>query len=301
MGTERDVTRIVRSWLRTDEHESADHVLESVLSLLDATPQRRAWWPARRIADMNTIAKLAIAAAAVVVVAVIGINLLPASGRVGGGPAVSPSPSVTPVPNPSPRAATAFPNSGELAIGRHSMIREGVQFSIDVAAPGWRSQQGLEFIKGTEGAPDGAGFLFWSVTPDNVYADPCAHKPLTPAAGPGIASLAGAVSRIPGTKLISGPTAVAVGGLPATRTVITIPEDVGCTAGDRGLKLWYDIGMGPSAGRFPTVLPSTMRVWIIDVDGTVVWIDGETYETYEDTSPTLEREMQQMIDSIVFE
>ena len=49
MSTERDVTRIVRSWLRTDEHESADRVLDTVLDLLDATPQRRSWWPARRI------------------------------------------------------------------------------------------------------------------------------------------------------------------------------------------------------------------------------------------------------------
>ena len=51
MDTERDVTRIVRSWLRTDEHESADRVLDNVLALLDATPQRRSWWPARRIAQ----------------------------------------------------------------------------------------------------------------------------------------------------------------------------------------------------------------------------------------------------------
>jgi hypothetical protein len=298
MGTERDVTRIVRSWLRTDEHESADHVLDNVLSLLDATPQRRSWWPARRIADMNTIAKLAIAAAAVVVVAVIGINLLPASGRVGGGPAVSPSPSVTPVPSQSPRAATAFPNSGELAIGRHSMIREGVAFSINVAAPGWVSQQGFEFIKGPEGAPDGASFIFWAPTPVNVYADPCAHKPLTPAAGPGIASLASAVSSIPGTKLVSGPSDVTVGGHPATRTVITIPEDVDCAAGPGGFLLWYDPRMAVGTGRWPTVLPSTMSVWIVDVDGKIVWIDGETYKG---SSPTLLREMQQMIDSIAFE
>src|SRR3970040_1990973 len=85
MSTERDMTRIVRSWLRTDEHESADRVLDHVLAQLNATPQRRSWWPARRIADMNNVAKLAIAAAAVVVVAVVGINLLPAGGGVGGG------------------------------------------------------------------------------------------------------------------------------------------------------------------------------------------------------------------------
>jgi len=177
------------------------------------------------------------------------------------------------------------------------MNREGIRFSINVVAPGWRSQQGFEFIKSTEGAPDGAGFIFWSPTPDNVYADPCAHKQLSPAAGPGIASLANAVSRIPGTKLVSGPSDVTVGRQPAKRIVITIPEDVDC-AGPGGFLLWYDDGMGVRAGRWPTVLPSTMRVWIVDVGGTVVWIDGETYE---DTSPTLEREMQQMIDSINFE
>ena len=41
MSTDRDTTRIVRSWLQTDEHESADRVLDAVLDQLDATPQRR--------------------------------------------------------------------------------------------------------------------------------------------------------------------------------------------------------------------------------------------------------------------
>ena len=297
MHAEQDVTRIVRSWLRTDEHESADRVLGDVLLQLDATPQRRQRWPARRIATVNTTAKVAIAAAALVVVAVVGINLRPSTGGVGG-TATSLSPSPAPTSSLPPKPADSFPAAGELAIGRHSMIREGVPFSIDVAAPGWRSQQGFEFIKGTEGKPNGAGLLFWSSTPDNVYANPCAHTPLTPAAGPGIASLATAVSRIPGTQLVSGPTDLTVDGQPAKRTMITIPDDIDCAG---VLKLWYDDDMGSEAGRFPTVLPSTMRVWMIDVDGTTVWIDGETYETYGDTSPTLEREMQEMIESIVFE
>ena len=37
MHTEQDVSRIVRSWLRADEHESADQVLAIVLDSLDAT------------------------------------------------------------------------------------------------------------------------------------------------------------------------------------------------------------------------------------------------------------------------
>ena len=70
MSTDRDTTRIVRSWLRTAEHESADRVLGTVLDRLDATPQRRAtWWPARRLPELNNTAKLVLGAAAVVVAA----------------------------------------------------------------------------------------------------------------------------------------------------------------------------------------------------------------------------------------
>jgi hypothetical protein len=300
MSADRDIQRIVRSWLRRDEDGSADRVLDNVLALLDATPQRRSRWPARRIADMNLYAKLAIAAAAVLVVAVVGINMLPVGGGVGGGPAATPtpvpSPAHTPPSSPSPTLAADFPSRGELATGRYSMVREGVPFSMRVDAPGWVSQQGFELVKVPVGAPDGASFIFWAFTPDNVLADPCAHTPLAPAAGPGIADLASAVSGIPGTQLVSGPSDVTVGGHRAKRTVITIPEDIDCSAAS--FKLWYDDGMGAGGSRWPTVVPSTMSVWIIDVDGALVWIDGETYKN---TSPALEREMQQMIDSIEFE
>ena len=75
MSTDRDTTRIVRSWLRTEEHESADRVLDAVLDHLDTTPQRRfTWWPARRFSHMNNTAKLALVAAVFVVAALLGYN-----------------------------------------------------------------------------------------------------------------------------------------------------------------------------------------------------------------------------------
>ena len=40
MKSDPDLARTVRSWLRTDENESADRVLDNVLGLLDTTPQR---------------------------------------------------------------------------------------------------------------------------------------------------------------------------------------------------------------------------------------------------------------------
>ena len=54
MSTDRDVTRIVRSWLEEGATALPDRVLDAVLDQLPATPQRRAWWPARRFREMNT-------------------------------------------------------------------------------------------------------------------------------------------------------------------------------------------------------------------------------------------------------
>lgn len=94
MSTDRDPrTRIVLSWLREEMHENAERVLLRALDEVDATPQRRSWWPAWRSNRMNTYVKLIAAAAAVLVVAVVGYQFLPASGRVGGQPAIAPSPS----------------------------------------------------------------------------------------------------------------------------------------------------------------------------------------------------------------
>jgi hypothetical protein len=94
MSQERDVTRLVRSWIREEQHESADRILGVVLDRLDTTPQRRSWWSARRPNRMNTYAKLIAAAAAVLVVAVVGYQFLPTqSGGSGGQPTLEPSPS----------------------------------------------------------------------------------------------------------------------------------------------------------------------------------------------------------------
>ena len=85
-------TRIVLSWLREEAHENPEHMLLRALDEVDATPQRRSW-PAWRSNSMNTYAKLIVAAAAVLVVAVVGYQFLPASGGVGGEPTIAPSPS----------------------------------------------------------------------------------------------------------------------------------------------------------------------------------------------------------------
>ena len=301
MDTERDVTRIVRSWLRTDEHESAGRVLDDVLGRLDTTPQRRSRWPARRITDMNTYAKLAIAAAAVLVVAVVGFNLLPASGGVGGAPAATPLPTLAPTPTPAPTAtpaptpvAFAFPPDGPLAIGRHDFTINSVPFSLELKADDWLSNGSFGIDKGVPGqlTGDGAGFIFWADPPTGVFSDPCANT-VSPPAG-SLADLAADVASIPGTDIVEPPTDVIVGGYPAKHIVITIREDIGCPANT--FYLWY--GTEPGNARYASEVGSTIRVWAIDVDGKIVWIDGETYNG---AGPKPGREIQQVIDSIQFE
>ena len=95
MTTEHDPrTRIVLSWLREEAHENPEHMLLRALDEVDATPQRRSW-PAWRSNRMNTYAKLIVAAAAVLLVAFAGFQLLPRAGGVGGEPTIAPSPSPT--------------------------------------------------------------------------------------------------------------------------------------------------------------------------------------------------------------
>jgi hypothetical protein len=93
MSTDRDTQRLVRSWLEEGVTRLPDRVLDSVLDQVPATPQRRPLWSAWRPNQMNTYAKLGAAAAAVLVVAVVGYQLLPGRGPASGAPTVAPSPS----------------------------------------------------------------------------------------------------------------------------------------------------------------------------------------------------------------
>ena len=138
MSTDRDVTRIVRSWLEDGATALPDRVLDNVLDQLPATPQRRAWWPAWRLREMNSALKLAIAAAAVVVVAIVGINLLPRSEGVGGsGTSASPAPSSTASPSPSlSRSPAPSPALFPTAHYRRAAIRSSRLWAPGVCAWG---------------------------------------------------------------------------------------------------------------------------------------------------------------------
>lgn len=291
MSTDRDATRIVRSWLKVEEYESADRVLDAVFSQLPATPQRRAGWLARRSPFMSNTIRIAVAAAAVVLVVFLGYQFL--SGPNVGGPI----PTETPSPIPSPTTASAaFPPSGSLAIGRHPMTLAGVRLTIEFPSAGWISNGEWGIDRGSIGASDSASFILWPASaPDNVFADPCARTLLSPPPGSSTSELAAAVAAVPGVNLVSGPSEVSVGGYPAQHVVLTVPETIGCAA--TSFYLWEDLD-NPGNNRYATQVGETFFVWIIDVDGTTVWIDGETFSA---SGPDAAQEVQEIVDSIVFE
>ena len=103
MSADREVTRTVRSWLEEGVTALPDRVLDAVLDQVPATQQRWAWWPARRLPQMNTRVRIAAAVAVVVVVALIAVNFAPKSASVGGPPSTA-SPTAKPAPSPSPVA-----------------------------------------------------------------------------------------------------------------------------------------------------------------------------------------------------
>jgi len=251
---------------------------------------------------MPTYARIVIAAAAVVVVAVVGINLLPGKGGVGVGPSGSPAPSLTsaPDPLPTPRAVTPSPDPPNVRV-RHSLDVDGVRFSVGTrlwslrgvtpdTEPGF--MQGLYVSQSIVGGQDAEAVIYWTGFPDGVHADPCATL-LNLRARASAADLAAAVSTAPGTELVTGPTDVTVGGRPAKHVVLTVRVDLGCDPGY--FFTWQD----SQGGQFwrGTDVGDTIRVWIVDVDGTRLFIGGETHRN----GAILEEQLQQIIDSIRFE
>jgi hypothetical protein len=150
MTTERDPgTRIVLSWLREDTHENAERVLLHALDEVDTTPQRRSWWPAWRISDMNKLALTTAAAAAVLVIAVVGFNLLPGLGVGGPNATPSPSPALLAVGNFTSHGVTAQLDAwgaGDSVTGMLTVSDSGLRASVDLECS--RTTGGLIIIGG---------------------------------------------------------------------------------------------------------------------------------------------------------
>ena len=109
-----DIERVLEAWFLDGPMEMPDRLFDGVLDRVERAPQRRLARLQLRFNDMTPQLRVLVGAAAVVVVAGIGVGLI--GGLRGNGigvtPTPSPSPSVSATPSPaSPAAAEAVPDA----------------------------------------------------------------------------------------------------------------------------------------------------------------------------------------------
>jgi hypothetical protein len=278
VSTDRDVTRIVRSWLEEGVTALPDRVLDTVLDQLPATPQRRAWWPARRLLDMNIPARLAVAAAAVFAIAVIGVIAIPKGGSIGG---PQPTASPTPVPTPSP-SPVAVP-LGDLAAGTTYFWDDPCcvgtgRIIFTMPATGWFTFDAIFLGKGTRN-PDHFDLYISPHLVGNLYTGGChwLGTKLDPPVGPTVDELATALNVQAGPGA-SPPTDVDIGGYHGKKVELSIPPDVDVTKCDSDgtfalFGRW--LGAGSLFGAAPWTYGNGQHntVYILDVNGTRQVID----------------------------
>ena len=251
MSTDRETTRLVRSWLEDGVTALPDRVLDSVLDQLPATPQRRPMWLAWRSPHMFTLAQAAVAVAAVLVVSVVAYSLIPRNDQVGP-PQPTPSPSPPPLMQPGAIKPGTFTVAGENA----------EPFTVRVPA-GW-TLDSAGFVSKGDVRGDGVGFTTWNIS--HVYSKACTWlNALSP-----VADATAAVAALAGDGLTSDlPKEVTFGGIPAMRVTLSLDRAfalASCTSG--AVRLWPD--SGPDEGGGWRIFPGqSVTVWAMQSSGKV--------------------------------
>jgi hypothetical protein len=183
-----------------------------------------------------------------------------------------------------------WPAGGVITGDRHPLIVDGVALSFE--ARGWEQFGRISLNKSVRGSQGAEAIVYWAAFPDGAIAHPCPSL-LDPPVGPSAADLAAAVATAPGTALVAGPSDVEVGGRPATHVVLTVREAIGCDPGFfyawddiESAALWTEASVG-----------DTIRVWIVEVDGTRLFIAGISAQ---DAGAALQQEIELIADSIRF-
>ena len=109
MTSERDIERLLDRWFSERPIEVADRVLDDVADRIGRQLQQPAWRVSWRDSQMQTNLKTLLAAAAVIVIAVVGLAILRPGSTSNVGGAASPSPSAPAAPSTSPSASAVFP------------------------------------------------------------------------------------------------------------------------------------------------------------------------------------------------
>ena len=165
--------------------------------------------------------------------------------------------------------------------------------SFTVRRHGWEHFGDISINKSILGPQGAEAMIFWTSFPIAEHADRCARL-RSLSVDSSAEDVAFAVSSAPGIEVVSGPSDVTVGGRAAQHVVLVVLKDLGCDPGY--FFTWRDRTTGalwPS-----TNVGDTIRVWIVKVRGTILFIEAETTTQ---ANAQLEREIEQIVGSIRFD
>jgi hypothetical protein len=301
MTASRDPERLIRAFLDEGPTDLSDRTYDAVRSHIDRTRQRVVIGPWRE-PRMSNLARIAISAAAVLVVAVVGFNLLPGDGGLGG-PGHSSTPPATAAPTPTPAGPVDL-TAGPLPAGTyiaHPFFAPNQSIGFQLALPtGWeaggpagRPPVGVAPTTGFEG-PDGMSMGFLTVT--TLAGDPCRwNEAIDIEVGPTVDNLVTALTANPGYET-NDPADVTLGGFSGKRIDVQVPADLDLATCSQGQFWVWNLGDGQTIyaqgpeGRF--------HLWILDVEGSRVLV--MTHD-FPGTPPDDQAELQAIVDSISIE
>ena len=310
MTYSRDPDALIQAFLDDGISELPDSSYDVVRASIEHTRQRVVLGPWRE-EQVNRLAILGVAAAAIVLAVVVGLQFLPDAGGVGGPPPATPTPAPTPTPSPTP-PPTPAPTpvedpSGRLEPGTYvahpfGEPNRGMSFTFDVPSNSWEAHSDPGNMIGIVKVPtiDGVGLGFLLV--DSLNGDPCKWDGSLDnvAVGATVDDLVAALT-ISDDYEVSEPQNVTLGEHSGKKVVITMPATLqdrtvsdgpqpGCHSG--AYRIWnaegWDIyAQGPQ---------HHWETWVVDVQGTTV-VMMMTY--FDDTDAGRVGELRTIAESVV--
>lgn len=276
MNARTDTERILDAFLAPEADRLADRVIDAALADIARTSQRRSWWPAWRSNRMNTYAKLIAAAAAVLVVAVVGYQFLPRSSGTGGQPTAQPSPTATSSPT-----TAAIPRiiDGPLAAGTWRLSPFASEtMTIDATVPdgGWLGgvPNAISGPRGESNGPNGVVVAFLKA--QTIHSDPCqwdhdnsgrAPQEGDVAVGPTVDDLVAALGASTAYESTT-PVDATLGGFSGKRLELQLtPGPSGCDSYDGAGNQYWVFG-GRDGALYAQGDDNRWQLTIVDVDGT---------------------------------
>jgi hypothetical protein len=301
MSAPRDVDRLLNTFLDEGPMELPDASYDQVRARIDQTRQRAFIGPWRFSLMNNNIVRVGLAAAAVVVIAVIAVNLLPGSPTPGGNPSVSPSvePSEA-APSAEPSTAAGLPEGPHLIVSGQTDVSQNEipPLTVTIPGPGWDGDVGGGILLNNHGEPDGAGMIVFAQQEYLVFGDPCSWETTPDTSVATVDEFIAALSS-QASRDATEPVDITLDGYTGKAITLHVSEDADFSQCDEGTYATWACGdlANPSPCGFVGGPGETSVEYILDVDGVLVaW-----HTAYgPDASPDLVAEVEAIVQSASF-